>query len=54
VNATTLLSALLVGVGLAIIVRTVLLGVGGGLGLLLGAAFVAAGAARLYLVRRTA
>jgi hypothetical protein len=54
VNATTILAALLVCLGVAAIVRTVLLGVGGGLGLLLGAALVAAGAARLYLTRRAA
>ena len=54
VNATTILAALLVCLGVAAIVRTVLLGVGGGLGLLLGAALVAAGAARLYLARRAA
>jgi hypothetical protein len=53
-NATVALAALLVVLGAATIVRTVLLGVGGGLGLLLGAALVAAGAARLYLARRTA
>jgi hypothetical protein len=53
-NATVVLAALLVVLGAATIVRTVLLGVGGGLGLLLGAALVAAGAARLYLARRTA
>lgn len=38
--------------GLAIVTRTVALGVGGGLGLLLGGLFVAAGAARLYLALR--
>jgi hypothetical protein len=53
VNATTILSALLIALGAATIVRTILLGVGGGLGLLLGALLLAAGAARLYLARRT-
>jgi hypothetical protein len=53
VNATTILSALLVCLGVAVIVRTVLLGVGGGLGLLLGALLLAGGAARFYLARRT-
>jgi hypothetical protein len=52
VNATTIFSALLVALGLAAIVRTLLLGIGGGFGLLLGAALVAAGAARLYVARR--
>jgi hypothetical protein len=54
VNVTTILAALLVALGLATVVRTVLLGVGGGFGLLLGAALIAAGAARLYLARRAA
>jgi hypothetical protein len=51
-NATTILSALLVRIGVAVIVRTLLLGVGGGLGLLLGVLLLAAGGARLYLARR--
>jgi hypothetical protein len=51
-NATTILSAVLVCLGAAVIVRTLLLGVGGGFGLLLGALLLAAGAARLYLARR--
>jgi hypothetical protein len=53
VNAATLLSALLVALGAAAIVRTVLLGVGGGFGFLIGAVLIAAGAARLYLARKT-
>jgi hypothetical protein len=52
VNVTVVLSLLLIGLGLAAIVRTLLLGVGGGLGLLLGSLLVAAGVARLYLARR--
>jgi len=48
---TTLLSAVLVVLGLAIIVRTLLAGVGGGLGLVLGAMLVLAGVLRLYLQR---
>jgi hypothetical protein len=51
-TASVALSAALVLVGLAIVVRTVAAGVGGGFGLLLGALFVAAGCARLYLVLR--
>ena len=53
-NATVILSALLIALGVAAIVRTALLGVGGGFGLLLGALLVAAGAARLYLARKAA
>jgi hypothetical protein len=53
-NATTIAAALLVCLGLAAIMRTLMLGVGGGFGLLAGAALVAAGAARLSLARRTA
>jgi len=54
VNATMIAAAVLVCLGLAAIVRTLMLGVGGGFGLLLGASLVAAGAARLYLGRRAA
>jgi len=43
---------LLVALGLAVVVRTVAAGVGGGAGLLLGALLIAAGAGRLYLARR--
>jgi hypothetical protein len=52
-GATQLLSAAMVLIGLAMIVRT--LAVGGGavaLGLLLGVLFVAAGAGRLWAERR--
>ena len=48
---TTLLSAALVALGLAIIVRTLTAGPGGGLGVLIGALFILAGGARLYLQR---
>lgn len=49
---TIVLSALVVALGAAIVVRTLAEGVGGGLGLLVGALFMLAGAARLYLQRR--
>lgn len=52
-NAAVVLSLLLVGLGVAMIVRTISLGVGGGLGLLLGTLLVAGGAARLYIARRS-
>jgi hypothetical protein len=45
-------SWVLVALGIAIIVRTLTAGIGGGLGLVLGALFVLAGAARLYLHRQ--
>jgi hypothetical protein len=48
---TIVLSGLLVAIGIAILVRTVAAGVGGGLGLLIGALFVLAGGLRLYLSR---
>jgi hypothetical protein len=48
----TVLSAVLVLLGVAIIVRTLAAGVGGGLGLLLGSLFVLAGGLRLYLQRQ--
>jgi hypothetical protein len=47
--ATIVLSALLVGLGAAMIVRTALLG--GGIGLLLGAIVLVAGMVRLYYSR---
>jgi hypothetical protein len=49
-NATRVLSALLVIIGLAMIVRTALEG-GGQVGFVLGPLFCALGAGRLYLSR---
>jgi hypothetical protein len=49
---TFVLSGMLVVLGVAIIVRTFAEGIGGGLGLLIGALFILAGAGRLYLQRR--
>jgi hypothetical protein len=48
---TTYFSAVLIVLGIAIIVRTIAAGVGGGLGLILGVLFVLAGGLRLYLQR---
>ncbi len=48
---TVVLAWVMVALGLAVIVRTVLEGVGGGLGLLAGALLVLAGGLRLYLHR---
>lgn len=48
---TLVFPALLIVLGVAILVRTLIAGVGGGLGLLIGALFVLAGALRLYLQR---
>lgn len=48
---TWLLSGLLIVLGAIVIVRTLDEGVGGGLGLLLGALLVLAGALRLYVSR---
>jgi hypothetical protein len=53
VNLTVALSLLLIVLGAAAVIRTILLGVGGGLGILLGTLLIAAGAARLYIARRT-
>jgi hypothetical protein len=50
---TFVLSGLLVVLGAAIIVRTLAGGIGGGLGLLIGALFMFAGGARIYLQRHT-
>ncbi len=51
-GGTIALSAVLVGLGIAVIARTVQAGVGGGLGLLLGGLLTAAGFLRLYLAAR--
>ena len=48
---TRILPFLLIVLGAAVLVRTILAGVGGGLGLLLGSLLIAAGAGRLYLAR---
>jgi hypothetical protein len=45
------LSVVMIALGIGIIVRTIAAGVGGGLGLLLGALLILAGALRLYLSR---
>lgn len=46
-------SWILMAMGAAIVVRTISLGVGGGLGLLIGGLLVLGGALRLYLMSRT-
>jgi len=51
-NSTAAVSVVLIALGLAAIVRTLQAGIGGGLGLVLGAMLVAAGALRLYLGTR--
>lgn len=48
---TRALSILLVGLGLAVLVRTAAEGVGGGLGFVLGALLVLAGVLRLSMSR---
>lgn len=50
--STRVLAVLLVALGIAVIVRTLIEGVGGGLGLFLGALLMLAGSLRLYLSRR--
>ncbi len=47
---TAALALLFVGIGVALLVETVV--TGGGIGYLLGALFIAAGTARLYLLLR--
>ena len=49
---TLVFSGLIVALGAAIIVRTLAGGIGGGLGLLIGALFILAGVGRLYVQRR--
>ena len=51
-NGTAAISVLLVALGVAVIARSVAAGIGGGLGLILGAMLVAAGALRFYLTTR--
>jgi hypothetical protein len=51
-NRVTILSVVIVGLGLAVIARTIAAGVGGGLGLLLGGLLVLAGSLRLFLAKR--
>jgi hypothetical protein len=50
-SATALLSLIMVGLGIALLARTLAAG-GGEVGTLLGVLFVVAGGARLYLLRR--
>jgi hypothetical protein len=50
-GATTVLSLVMLGLGVALLVRTAA-GGGGEIGYILGALFIAAGAGRLYLARR--
>ena len=47
------MSCLVVLLGVAIVIRTISLGVGGGLGLLIGGLLIVGGALRLWLVTRT-
>ena len=49
---TRALAVLMIALGIGVVVRTIAGGVGGGLGLLLGALLILAGALRLYLSRR--
>jgi hypothetical protein len=44
-----LLAVVMIALGVAIFIRTIALGIGGGLGFLFGALLVVAGALRLYL-----
>jgi hypothetical protein len=48
---TVALAWLMIALGVAVVVRTVAAGVGGGLGLVLGALLILAGGLRLYLQR---
>lgn len=48
-RAPMILAALVVVAGILIVARTIALGVGGGLGLLIGALFILGGGLRLYV-----
>ena len=50
--AARILSALMIVLGIGLIVRTIAGGIGGGLGLVLGALLIVAGVLRLYLSTR--
>lgn len=52
-RAPVVFSWILMVMGAAIVARTISLGVGGGLGLLIGGLLLLGGALRLYLVSRT-
>lgn len=52
-RAAVAMSCLLVVLGLAIVARTIQVGVGGGLGLLIGGLLAVAGALRLWMATRT-
>ena len=46
------LAVVMIALGVGIVVRTIALGVGGGLGFVFGALLILAGCLRLYLSRR--
>lgn len=48
---TVALACLMIALGVAVVVRTLAAGVGGGLGLVLGVLLILAGGLRLYLHR---
>ena len=50
-GATALLSLVMIGLGIALLARTLAAG-GGVVGILIGTLFILAGAGRLYLARR--
>jgi hypothetical protein len=50
-SVAAVLAALVIALGLAVIARTIALGVGGGLGLLIGGLLVLGGGLRLYMLR---
>jgi hypothetical protein len=50
-NRPAAISIVVIGLGVAVIARTIAAGVGGGLGLLLGGLLVVAGSLRLFLAR---
>jgi hypothetical protein len=50
-SVSAIIAAVVVILGVGVIARTLALGVGGGLGLLLGGLLVAGGGLRLYMLR---
>ena len=48
-----IMSAIIIVLGVVLVIRTIQVGVGGGLGLLIGGLLIVGGALRLWLVTRT-
>lgn len=52
-RGAAVMSAVIILLGVVLVIRTIQVGVGGGLGLLIGGLLIVGGALRLWLVTRT-